>query len=78
MHLNEIIPILESIAPPELAEDFDRGRIGLVLHRAEKITKIAIALDPTNHVLKETARYRANLLITHHALIFDPLHRILK
>ncbi len=78
MNLRELIPILESIAPPELSEDFDTGRIGLVLDRAADIRKIAVALDPTDYVLKEAARLGANLLITHHTLIFDPVNLISK
>ncbi|MBU3966258.1 MAG: Nif3-like dinuclear metal center hexameric protein [Euryarchaeota archaeon] len=78
MNLKELIPLLESIAPPSLAEDFDTGRIGLVLDRGADIRKIAVALDPTDHVLKEAARLRANLLITHHTLIFDPVNLISK
>ncbi len=78
MNLRELIPLLESIAPPALAEDFDTGRIGLVLDRAANIRKIAVALDPTDHVLKEAARLGANLLITHHTLIFDPVNLISK
>lgn len=78
MELNEIIPLLNAIAPPELAEDFDTGRIGLVLDRAADVQRIAVALDPTDHVLKEAARLGANLLITHHALIFDPVNLISK
>lgn len=78
MHLNEIITLLESIAPPSLAEDFDNGRIGLVLDRGRDIKKIAVALDPTDSVLKEAARIGADLLITHHTLIFDPVNLISK
>ncbi|MCZ7356155.1 MAG: Nif3-like dinuclear metal center hexameric protein [Candidatus Methanoperedens sp.] len=78
MKLEEIIPILETIAPPELAEDFDAGRIGLVLDRGNDIRKIAVALDPTDHALKEAARLQASLLITHHTLIFDPVNTISK
>lgn len=78
MNLRELIPILESIAPPELAEDFDTGRIGLVLDRAADIRKIAVALDPTDYALKEAGRFGANLLITHHTLIFDPVNLISK
>jgi len=78
MHLNEIETLLETIAPPSLAEDFDNGRIGLVLDRGNDIQKIAVALDPTDHVLKEAARIGANLLITHHTLIFDPINIISK
>jgi len=76
MNLKDLIPILESIAPPELAEDFDTGRIGLVLDRGVEIEKIAVALDPTDHVLKEAAKLGANLLVTHHTLIFDPINLI--
>ena len=78
MNIKELIPILESIAPPTLAEDFDTGRIGLVLDRASDIKKIAVALDPTDHVLEEAARMGVDLLITHHTLIFDPVNSISK
>ncbi len=78
MNLRELIPLLESIAPPELSEDFDTGRIGLVLDRAADVRKIAVALDPTDRALKEAARLGANLLITHHTLIFDPVNLISK
>jgi dinuclear metal center YbgI/SA1388 family protein len=76
MNLKDLIPILESIAPPELAEEFDRGRIGLVLDRGAEIKTIAVSLDPTDHVLKEAAKLDANLLVTHHTLIFDPINLI--
>ncbi|MFZ3170297.1 MAG: Nif3-like dinuclear metal center hexameric protein [Candidatus Methanoperedens sp.] len=78
MLLKEIIRALETIAPPSLAEDFDNGRIGLVLDRSNDIKKIAVALDPTDLVLKEAARIGADLLITHHTLIFDPINLISK
>lgn len=78
MHIKEIIPHFESIAPLYLAEDFDRGRIGLVLDRSKKINKIAISLDPTDYVLREAARIGADLLLTHHTLIFDPINIISK
>ncbi|PWB52154.1 MAG: Nif3-like dinuclear metal center hexameric protein [Candidatus Methanoperedenaceae archaeon] len=78
MHIKEIILLLESIAPPALSEDFDYGKIGLVLDRDSDIRKIAVALDPTDLVLKEAARMGADLLITHHTLIFDPINLISK
>jgi dinuclear metal center YbgI/SA1388 family protein len=78
MNLKDLIPLLESIAPPSLAEDFDTGKIGLVLDRGADVRKIAVSLDPTDHVLKEAARLGANLLITHHTLIFDPVNIISK
>lgn len=78
MELKEIISILEKIAPPDIADDFDKGRIGLVLDRGNEIKKIAVALDPTDAVLNEAARLHCDLLVTHHTLIFDPVNLISK
>lgn len=78
MHLKDIIPVLEEIAPPELAETFDIGRIGLTLDLQNEVTKIAVALDPTEYVLKRAAMIGADLLITHHTLIFHPINCISK
>jgi dinuclear metal center YbgI/SA1388 family protein len=73
-----MIAILEEIAPPELAYDSDRDRIGLVLDRGNNVNKVAVALDATDYVLEEAAREGADLLVTHHTPIYDPIHRISK
>ncbi|MHC1576613.1 MAG: Nif3-like dinuclear metal center hexameric protein [Methanosarcinaceae archaeon] len=78
MELHEIIPVLEEIAPPDIAEEFDIDRIGLTLDRKNDIKKIAVALDPTKYVLSRAADIGADLLITHHTLIFHPLNLITK
>jgi len=76
MNLSSIIPVLEKIAPPELAEDFDTGRIGPILDLGNDIEMIAVALDPTGYVLNRAADIGADLLVTHHTLIFNPLTSI--
>ncbi|RPJ71329.1 MAG: Nif3-like dinuclear metal center hexameric protein, partial [Alphaproteobacteria bacterium] len=73
MELVKIVDILEEIAPPELADDFDEGRIGLILDLENSVEKIAVALDANSYVLKKAADMRADLLITHHTLIFHPV-----
>jgi dinuclear metal center YbgI/SA1388 family protein len=78
MELIKIIKILEEIAPPELAEDFDEGRIGLILDMENNIERIAVALDANSYVLKKAAEMNVNLLITHHTLIFHPINKISK
>jgi dinuclear metal center YbgI/SA1388 family protein len=78
MYLKDIVSILEEIAPPELAEDFDFGRIGLTLDLQNEVCKIAVALDPTEYVLNRAAMIGADLLITHHTLIFHPINCISK
>ncbi|MGB9928701.1 MAG: Nif3-like dinuclear metal center hexameric protein [Methanosarcina sp.] len=78
MELAKLIEILEKIAPPELAEDFDEGRIGLILGFEKDIKKIAVALDATSYTLQKAADMKADLLITHHTLIFRPINKISK
>jgi dinuclear metal center YbgI/SA1388 family protein len=75
MKLAEIISILEKIAPPELADEWDRG-IGLIVDRNEEIQKIATSLDLTDHVLKEAAAAGADMLVCHHPPIYIPVNRI--
>ena len=78
MQLAEIIPFLETIAPPELADESDKGRIGLVLDRDNTVDRIATALDVTQYVLKEAARKDADLLVAHHTPLYEPVMRLSK
>ncbi|MGP8321370.1 MAG: Nif3-like dinuclear metal center hexameric protein [Methanosarcinaceae archaeon] len=78
MNISSIIPVLEQIAPPDLAEDFDEGKIGAILNLGNDIKKIAVALDPTDYVLNRAADIGADMLITHHTLIFNPITVITK
>jgi len=78
MELKEIVQTLEEIAPPELADDFDKGRIGLILGLEEDVSRIAVALDANSYVLKKAAELKADMLITHHTLIFHPVNIISK
>jgi len=42
---------LEEIAPAELADDFDKGRFGLILGLEGDVSRIAVALDANSYVL---------------------------
>jgi dinuclear metal center YbgI/SA1388 family protein len=78
MELAKIVEILEEIAPPELADNFDEGRIGLILGLENNVERIAVALDANFYVLKKATEIKADLLITHHTLIFHPINKISK
>lgn len=78
MKLGKIVEVLEEIAPSDLAEDFDKGRIGLILDLENDVNKIAVALDANAYTLKQAAEMGANLLISHHTLIFHPITQISK
>lgn len=78
MKLREIVSILDTIAPPEMAEESDKGRIGLILDRCNEINLIATSLDVTEQVLREAARQGADMLVSHHTPIYEPVNRLLK
>ncbi|MCL6452437.1 MAG: Nif3-like dinuclear metal center hexameric protein [Alicyclobacillus sp.] len=71
----DVVRVLEAWAPPSLAMEGDR--IGLQVGRMDKpVHRVAVALDPYPAVVDEALSAGADLLVTHHALIYRPLHRI--
>ncbi len=71
----DILDFLETIAPAELKMEWDN--VGLLCGRADKeVRKVLVALDPFNHVCREAVETGADLLVTHHPLIFDPLNAV--
>ena len=65
----DILKYIESIAPPSMAESWDN--VGLLCGRKEKeVRKILVALDPFRNVIAEAIEEKADLIVTHHPLIF--------
>ena len=75
VNVNDILQFLNTLAPAYMKEDWDN--VGLLCgSRNTAVTKILVALDPFEHVCKEAAEVGAQLLITHHPLIFSPMQAI--
>ena len=73
--VREIVTSLEKLAPPELAEKWDN--VGLQVGRYDReVTGLLLALDLTKAVLEEARKSEANLIVTHHPLIFKPLNNL--
>ena len=73
--LTQITAFLEKLYPFEYAEDFDN--IGLLVGRSEKeVSKILLCLDCDKNVVSEAISEGAQLIITHHPVIFTPVKRI--
>ena len=71
----ELIQKLETLAPSGCACDWDN--VGLLVGwKEQEIHRILIALDATDEVVEEAIRMRADLLLTHHPLIFKPLKKV--
>ena len=70
--VSDILNYIETLAPRELKMDWDN--VGLNCgSRNAPVTKVLLALDPFEHVCKEAADWGADLLVTHHPLIFQPI-----
>lgn len=75
MKCYEIIEKLETLSPPSYAEDWDN--IGLLVGRRDKeVRSIYIALDATDEVIDEAVRLGADMLLTHHPMIFHKINRV--
>ena len=65
----DILKYIESIAPPYMKEDWDN--VGLLCGRkGREVKKILVALDPFRNVIEEAIDKKADLIVTHHPLIF--------
>ncbi|MDT8358128.1 MAG: Nif3-like dinuclear metal center hexameric protein [Methanomicrobiaceae archaeon] len=76
MERHQFIGKLEAIAPLEAAEEYDEGRIGLVVEGATEIGRVACALDATPSVVLRAVELGADALVVHHTPIWDPVTRV--
>jgi len=70
--VQDILDILEQIAPSELAESWDN--VGLLAGApGAGVHSVLVSLDPLGSLIKEARTLNADLIITHHPPIFKPL-----
>lgn len=75
MLCNEIMQVIEASYPRDAALDFDN--VGLLAGRAEKeVNRVYLALDATDAVIDRAIEAGADMLITHHPLIFSPMKKV--
>lgn len=77
MKIAEIVGFLDEIAPFRTAESYDNPGL-LVGDSDDEVTGICCCLDITHKVIKEAAEKGANLIISHHPVIFGGLKNIPK
>lgn len=71
----DILAYLETLAPRNMKMDWDN--VGLLCGRRDReVTRILVALDPFLHVCREAKELGAELLVTHHPLIFSPVKAV--
>lgn len=75
MKCMDVMKRLEILAPANFAESWDN--VGLLAGRSTKdVKKVYLAVDATDEVIEEAIDAEADMLITHHPLIFSPLKSI--
>lgn len=67
--VGDVLNYLQTLAPVSMKMDWDN--VGLLCgSRTAPVTKVLVALDPFEHVCAEAEEVGAQLLVTHHPLIF--------
>ena len=75
MLCRDIMKVIEATYPKHAALEWDN--VGLLVGRTEKeVKKIYVALDATDEVIEQAVVANADMLITHHPLLFSPLKKI--
>ena len=68
--VGDILKYIETLAPRSMKMDWDN--VGLLCgSKATPVTKILVALDPFEGVCREAAQWGAQLIVTHHPVIFQ-------
>ena len=75
MKLERLIELFNDIADPGLCSDWDNS--GLIAGDEEKeIRRVLCALDATDEVIDEAVELKADLILTHHPLIFRGIKKV--
>ncbi len=75
MRIKEITDFLETVAPLPLQESYDNAGL-IVGDKNAEVQSVLITLDTTPEVVDEAIAQNANLIISHHPIIFKGLKKI--
>jgi dinuclear metal center YbgI/SA1388 family protein len=75
MKIQEVISVLEDLAPPSYQENYDNAGL-LTGQPGWDCTGILCTLDATEAVILEAKKKNCNLIVAHHPIIFSGLKKI--
>jgi dinuclear metal center YbgI/SA1388 family protein len=73
--LSDIIEVIEKLAPPALASDWDNTGLQVGYPGAE-VKSVLVALDPLAEVVEEAGQLGCGLVVAHHPLFFRAVKRL--
>jgi len=76
MKLEHVVSQLKTIAPLDLAEEWDN--VGLLINplKPRNVKKILLTIDLTETVADEAVAQKADLVVTYHPILFSPVNRL--
>gem|GEM_PF-47239 len=74
MTINELLTVCNEIAPPDCVWSGDN--VGLLVDREGGVDRVLVALDVTLAVIGEAKELGAQVIISHHPVIFEPLKSV--
>lgn len=75
MRIRHVLDLMNELAPPQLAADWDNCGLQ-VGNPDDELKGIALCVDPTYEAIREAVALGANLLIAHHPLLFKATKRL--
>lgn len=76
--LHEMIVILESLAPPEGAAEWDNTGLILEAGAGQPVSCVLLTLDLTAEVAREALEMGADLIVSYHPPIFSGLRKLVR
>lgn len=76
MKIYEIIEKLDALFPDSLREPWDNDGEMLVLDGRREVTGVLTTLDVTDEAVEEAVRLGANLIVSHHPMIFKAISHL--
>ena len=75
MKVRDVISVIEDFAPLSLQESYDNGGLNVGLYD-DDVKGVLVCVDVTEAVVDEAAAKGANLIVSHHPLLFHPLRQV--
>jgi dinuclear metal center YbgI/SA1388 family protein len=72
--VGDVTTALESWAPPALQESYDNSGL-LVGRMSDSVSSLLVSLDCTEEVVQEAIELGANMIVSHHPIVFKGLKR---
>ena len=76
MLVSDVFSYLDELAPFSYSMDFDNSGL-LIGDPSQSVKKILVALDCTKSVVSKAREMGADLIVTHHPVIFDSLKNVM-